>query len=85
MTASELIEFCRRLSNMVWCRYWLLWGYPQMPARMAISLKDHDGRDIVEGNLTKELTDRGFVESRGRGSVYWVIERTNPDGSPFEW
>lgn len=85
MTGDEMRDLASRLSNVTWCRHWVLWGYPQMPARMALSLKDSRGRDDDDERVIKELSRRGFVRMESRGAVYWVIERTNEEGSPYEW
>ena len=82
MTASQLQNIANRLGNCCWCRHWLHWNYPQQaPRLMALNCREADGSEarIYGGDLERA----GFRKEVVNGATYWVIERTNEDGTPF--
>ena len=80
MTATELQNIVRVLANQGWTRYWLMWETnPGQPAKMAISCIDGLGRYEV----IPEAESKGFRRVWQRNLLFYVIDRTNEDGSPF--
>ena len=80
MTANELQNIVRRLANNCWTRYWLMWQTNLgQPAKMAISCIDESGKpEPVNG-----IEERGFKRVDRRGYIFYVIDRTNDDGTPY--
>lgn len=76
MTAGELQRIAVRLSNQSWCRHWLNFYNNHDNVKMAIQVKDWDGKCEPIPDLTK----LGFEELP---DFIYVINRTNEDGSPF--
>jgi hypothetical protein len=81
VTASQLQNICRILSNNGWCRYWLNFYNTEKHVDMAIHCIDYKGTpQSVYG-----LEAKGFrhADAMGLTGVY-IIKRTNDDGSDFE-
>jgi hypothetical protein len=77
VTATELQDIARVLSNSSWCRYWLNWDDRQRgQPTMAIQCIDPTGMpQKVSGS-----EGRGFAES---DRYVYTILRTEEDGKPF--
>ena len=82
MTAAELKNIADVLGNSCWCRHWLHWNYPvQQPRQMALNCREADGSE--HRIYTGDMLQAGFRKEVVKGATYWVIERTNEDGSPY--
>lgn len=78
MTAKELQRIAVRVSNNCFCRHWLHFNHPQQtPWIMAIQARDQDGR-IVE-LYQHDMNVCGMTKD----GDFWIVERTNEDGTPF--
>jgi hypothetical protein len=77
MTATEIQNIARRLSNQTWCRYWLNLQNTHKPVVMAIQCRDENGHPEPVG----ELESLGFNAATG---FLYTIKRTNEDGTEFE-
>lgn len=94
MTADELQRIATRLGNSCWCRHWLNYNHPNNPRMMAIQCMDwgETGRMECHGHgdfepevklrpvPVRDLLKLGFKEEE---THLYVIDRTNPDGTPF--
>ena len=80
MTATELQRIVVNLSNNVFVRYWLNFnragGFIQL--QMAICCRDDEHSLEIP-----ELENLGFKQLRRAGRIYYVIYRTNEDGTPY--
>lgn len=85
MTATRLQTIVRMLSNSHWCRYWLNWNVCDWRTMAISCMEARDGRHGIEWVpvLVPELLKRGFRQEQRDGMTYYLIERTNEDGSPF--
>lgn len=80
MTESEFTRTATMLSNSCWVRHWMHWNYPQSaPWEMAISCRHSDGSDCE----APELVTRGFRAVEQDGHRFYVVSRTELEGSPF--
>ncbi len=81
MTATELQNIARVLSNQAWVRYWLNYYDTRHSVDLAIHVTDFEGKP----QRVPELERKGFrrQDAMGLKGVY-VIQRTNEDGTPFE-
>ena len=80
MTASKLQSIVRNFARGAWVRYWLHWNYPERePWMMAIQARDDSG-SVHE---IPDLERVGFIRTDHHGTLVYVIERTDKDGSPF--
>lgn len=78
MELGTLQDIVRMLANQCHVRYWVHWNYPnKQPWLMAIN---------TIGNKVQEsgFLERGFTKNLRDEQIYWTIERTNKDGTPFD-
>ncbi len=81
MTIDQLRSYAESISNVHWTRYWLHWNYPQRtPWNMAISARTFSGGSAP---IDVEMLEKGFVKVLEEDLVFWVIRRTNEDGSYY--
>lgn len=84
MTIEKLQGLVRVISNSLYVRWWAHWNHPQeKPWEMAISAIDASGKQVELPDLLKD----GFHEKTmglRRRHIYYIIERTNENGTPFE-
>lgn len=87
MTADELQRLARMLGNSTWCRYWMHYNYPQAePWEMALSCVEFQMQRNARISLpcpVDGLKERGFRTELVDGLIYYIIARTNEDGTPF--
>lgn len=76
MTVHDLQRIGVRLSNGGWCRTWYNFHDNHDQVKMAIQVKDWDGRCQPVPDLLK----LGFEE---QADFIYLINRTNDDGTPF--
>ena len=75
MTASQLQNIARQLSNSSWCRHWLNWS----DTVMAIQCRDESGHPM---KINRADANRfGFEE---QNHYVYTIPRTNDDGTPYQ-
>ena len=88
MTIDSFRSIVRNLSNSTWCRHWINWNHPVNPREMAIScveFRDKGHGLFWRAVLVPDLLKEGFREERREdGLVYYIIGRTNDNGTPFE-
>jgi adenosylcobinamide amidohydrolase len=85
MTMDNFRSIVLAMGNQGWCRHWTHWNDgTDIPWLMVISVHDSYGKDSQGRYLEKGLMERGFRKEVWAGRVYWVIERTNPDGTPYK-
>lgn len=76
MTADNLQEIVRRLSNTAYCRYWLKWPDGDGSQKMAVSLIHIDDNDKAHYLECAELEEMGFAKETYCGGPLYVIHRT---------
>lgn len=81
MTLTKFNRIILKLSNGCWVRYWVHWNYPNNPCQMAFSAKEYDGANsaLYEEDFIKEGFKKKYIDNQ----LYWIINRTNEDGSNF--
>lgn len=78
MTLNQLQNIVLILSNHSHTRYWKHWNYPSRgPWLMAIN-------STADRTNESEFLSRGFTKQNIDGVDYWMIERTDDDGSPYD-
>src|SRR5690606_7584118 len=88
-TLEQHRRIAERFCNQGWTRYWIHFNYPQeSPWLMALcsieltlvgsALEASAGR-VYE----RDLTERGYRKEVRDGLEYWIVERTNEDGTPY--
>lgn len=87
MTLDALRALALSLGNQKWCRYWIWWSYPCTdPWEMAISCVEFRTDDHGTRARSVEIPDllkEGFREERRDKLIFYVVARTNEDGTPF--
>jgi len=76
MTATEVQDHARVLSNSSWCRYWLLWGIDSEGCNVAIQCRDETGKPL----RIADATTRGYNE---HPDYLYMAPRTNEDGTYY--
>lgn len=87
MTLEKLQDLARLLGNSTWCRWWAWWSYPSRePWEIALScieIIDEGRGPRARAVPLPDLLAQGFREERRGRALYYVIARTNEDGTPF--
>lgn len=88
MSATELQNIARRLSNSCWCRHWLDWQERRPNPMMGIQCLDATPYRCGEFRWNpirvRDLVVHGFTEMIDPVyGVFYTIARTNEDGTPY--
>ena len=80
MTATELQNIARRLSNSTWCRHWLNLFDQPTHVKLGIQCRDENGNPKPIADAERHgLTLCGSVSP-----FLYTADRTNEDGTPYE-
>lgn len=82
---SEMQRIAVRLSNGGWVRWWAMWNYPALPAKMAIQVLDTDRTGKFVPVKIRDAVDHGLSLASGFNVFIYEVERINEDGTPYVW
>ena len=82
---SEMQRIAVRLSNGGWVRWWAMWNYPSLPAKMAIQVLDVDRTGKFVPVEVKDISNYGFKLVGNDCKFIYEVERLNQNGTPYIW
>lgn len=85
ITIQEIQRIASRLSNGGWVRWWAMWNYPILPAKMAIQVLDTDSSGKFVPVKVRDITDYGFKLVEGDNKFIYEVDRLESDGTPYTW
>lgn len=80
MTATEIQDLARRLSNWSYIRHWLHLNYPQQEPWL-MGIKSNPACDLQSPTIAREMQKMGG-EWDAR-DLMWVFRRTDDKGQPY--